>query len=120
MERRVSLCYLGLNLITHLNKAAPGGTITTGENGAGSLTSSASTHHDHQPPGSAEALSPLSTVLTTVLALSGMLLVVLVVIGLNIGSTYWSREVEDELEETPSRLDTATTSIGVYTVDLCA
>nr|ACX71623.1 UL124 [Baboon cytomegalovirus] len=117
MERRVSLCYLGLNLITHLNKAAQGGT-TTGENGAASLTSSASTHH--QPPGSAEALSPPSTVLTTVLALSGMLLVVLLVIGLNIGSTYWSREVEDELEETPSRLDTATTSIGVYTVDLCA
>ncbi|QQL09747.1 Ba156.2 [Baboon cytomegalovirus] len=118
MERRVSLCYLGLNLIAHLNKAAPGGTIT-GENGAGSLTSSASTHH-HQPPGSAEALSPPSTVLTTVLALSGMLLVALLVIALNIGSTYWSREVEDELEETPSRPDTATTSIGVYTVDLCA
>ncbi|AEV80470.1 membrane protein UL124 [Cercopithecine betaherpesvirus 5] len=121
MKNRLSICCLCLSLVAHLNQATRGTVSEDNDNinGIGPLTSSAMGLNT-QPPGSVMALavhtassSPSSAVLPTVLALSGMVLVVLLMIGLNISSTFWSQEVDEDA------LDTATTPVEVYTVDLC-
>ncbi|QQL10085.1 Cy156.2 [Cynomolgus cytomegalovirus] len=141
MRERLSIYCICLYLVAQatfilLSSASPTGTSslssTTKGSGTEPLTSSATKLITAQP-GSAVAVvlaaqykvesgSSSSVILPTVLAASGMVVLVILLIGLNLSSTFWSQQVdeESELEEGPSRLHTDTTFISASTVDLCA
>ncbi|QQL11341.1 Rh156.2 [macacine betaherpesvirus 3] len=142
MRERLSIYCICLYLVAQAtfilsSSASPTGTSslsssTTKGSGTEPLTSSATKLITAQP-GSAVAVvlaaqykvesgSSSSVILPTVLAASGMVVLVILLIGLNLSSTFWSQQVdeESELEEGPSRLHTDTTFISASTVDLCA
>ncbi|QQL10263.1 Ja156.2 [Japanese cytomegalovirus] len=141
MRERLSIYCLCFYLVAQAtfilsSSASPTGTSslsssTTKGSGTEPLTSSATKLITAQPGSAAVVLAAQyksesgassSVILPTVLAASGMVVLVILLIGLNLSSTFWSQQVdeENELEEGPSRLHTDTTSISASTVDLCA